>query len=190
MAAAAQVQNNKRPKQIKKSSNVVQIRASPDKKFSKRLLNLSANAKTCQSRRGAKFGKKHMAAAQVNEGSAQVNEGSLKLKTYGILCEYVKPVGLKLLKCWFSFVCGADGTGLTNTRKHVQVTKVWKNQCTNYSARSTWQLLHKCKTTNHRSKYKKKIIECCANTCKPWRKVLKMLAKFECERKNLSKSPR
>ena len=61
---------------------------------------------------------------KLNEGSAQVNEGSLKLKTYGILCEYVKPVGLKLLKCWFSFVCGADGTGLTNTRKHVQVTKV------------------------------------------------------------------
>ena len=36
----------------------------------------------------------------------------------------------------------------------------------------------------------KKVIECCANTCKPWRKLLKILAKFECDRKNLSKPPR
>ena len=38
---------------------------------------------------------------------------------------------------------------VSSSQKHVQVTKMRRNQGRNYSARSTWQLLHKCKTTNH-----------------------------------------
>ena len=54
-------------KSAKKSSNVVRIRSSPNEKFSKCLLNLSANTKVCQNPPRCEFSKKHMAAAQVKD---------------------------------------------------------------------------------------------------------------------------
>ena len=75
-----------------------------------------------------------------------------------------------------------------NTWKHVKVTKVWKIRCTIQHARSTWQLLHSVKRQTRKSI--KKVIEICANTCKPWRKNFKMLVKFQCEHMKVCQSYR
>ena len=148
MAAAAKMYNNKPPKQMeKKSSNAVRIRASHDENFWKYLPNLSKSPR-------CNFGKNHMAATHTSKRKQCTNNRRhLKLKTYEILCGYVRSVTLEHLKCCFSFVCDAEGIRAEETTNvHVQVNKVWTNQCRNYSARCRWQLLHKCKTTNHRSK--------------------------------------
>ena len=72
------------------------------------------------------FGKNHMAATHTSKRKQCTNNRrQSKLKTYEILCGYVRSVALEHLKCCFSFVCDAKGIRAEETTNaHVQVNKV------------------------------------------------------------------
>ena len=121
MAAAAQVLNNKLPKQIKTIIECCANTCKPWWKDLKMFAKFECARKNLSKSPRCEIRQEPHGSCTSKQRQCTSNRRQLKTKIYEKLCECVKSVGIKLLKWWFSFVCGADGPYRAVKKNNAQI---------------------------------------------------------------------